>query len=161
MTKISVKKLEVGDKAPAFTLLDQNENKIKLSEFKGKKVFVYFYPRANTPGCTVQAKSLSESLKEISKFDVTVIGISPDMPDKLIKFDEKHSLNFTLLSDPDKKIALKYGVVAEKTMFGKKKIGIVRSSFLISEKGKIIKTWYKISPKDTVPKLIEELENNN
>lgn len=158
MEKVSKSKLESGAKAPAFTLLDQNDKKIKLSEFAEKKVFVYFYPRANTPGCTVQAKSLSESLKSISKHNVEVIGISPDMPDKLAKFDEKHALNFTLLSDPDKKVALKYGVVAEKTMFGKKKIGIVRSAFLISEKGKIEKTWYKISPKDTVPKLLEELE---
>lgn len=158
MTEISTKKLEVGAKAPAFTLLNQNEDKVQLSALQGKKVFIYFYPRANTSGCTIQAKSLSEALKKLAPYDLHIIGVSPDMPDKLAKFDDKHNLKFTLLSDPDKKVSLQYGVVAEKTLFGKTKIGIVRSSFLLSDKGIVLETWYKISPKDTVPKLLEKLK---
>jgi peroxiredoxin Q/BCP len=145
-----------GDRAPAFTLLDQTGEKVKLTECKGSKVLVYFYPKADTPGCTTQSVELSAIKDDI---DCTVIGISPDEPEKLRKFDDKYSLGFPLLSDPDHKVAEKYGAWGEKSMYGKKYMGIIRSAFLISETGKIIEAWPKISPKDTPKKLLKALQD--
>ncbi len=150
-------KLIAGAKAPAFNLKDQNGVSVKLSDSKGKKALVYFYPRASTPGCTVQACSLRDALSDLKKHNVVVFGLSPDLPEKLKKFEQKQNLNFSLLSDPEMKVADSYGVVGEKTMFGKKKIGVIRSAFLIDEKGEILNAWYKISPKDTVPEVLEFL----
>jgi len=144
-----------GDKAPAFTLLDQDGEKVKLTDQKGRKVLVYFYPKADTPGCTTQSCELSAIKGDV---DVQIIGISPDAPEKQKKFDEKHSLGFPLLSDPDHKVAEKYGAWGEKSMYGKKYMGIIRSAFLIDEKGKVLEAWPKISPKDTPKKLLQALQ---
>lgn len=150
--------LEAGAIAPAFSLKDQNDEMVESTAFAGKKLLVYFYPKASTPGCTVQACSVRDSLPEFSRLKLQVVAISPDQPDKLKKFAEKQALNFTLLSDPDKTVAQAYGVVGEKTMFGKKSIGIIRSSFLIDEKGKVLKAWYKVKPEQTVPLALEFLD---
>jgi thioredoxin-dependent peroxiredoxin len=147
--------LNPGDKAPPFTLLNQRGEKVKLADLKGRKVLVYFYPKADTPGCTTQSCGLRDVAPDIG--DTAVVGISPDQPDKLAKFDDKYGLGFTLLSDPDHEVADAYGVWGEKSMYGKKYMGIVRSAFLIDEKGKIAEAWYKISPKDTPKKLQQAL----
>ena len=144
-----------GDRAPAFNLANQAGDKVRLSSFKGRKVLVYFYPKADTPGCTTQACGLRDIAGEVD--DTVMVGISPDQPEKLAKFDEKHGLGFLLLSDPDHEVAEKYGVWGEKSMYGKKYMGIVRSAFLIDEKGKISHAWPKISPKDTPKNLLKAL----
>ena len=149
-------RLEVGKKAPAFNLNIQAGDKVKLSDFSGRKVLVFFYPKANTPGCTNQACGLRDVADQVG--DTVIIGISPDQPDKLESFDTKHSLGFPLLSDPDHAIADKFGVWGEKKLYGKAYMGIVRSAFLIDEKGKLEEVWYKISPKDTPKKLLAALK---
>ena len=147
--------LKPGDKAPAFTLLDQSGNKTKLSDYKGRKVLVYFYPKADTPGCTQQACGLRDAAGDIG--DTAVLGISPDAPPKQAKFDTKYSLGFPLLADEDHAVAEAYDVWGEKSMYGKKYFGIIRSAFLIDEKGKIAEAWYKVSPKDTTANLLKAL----
>ena len=149
-------RLNPGDRAPAFHLADQHGAKHRLSEFKGSRVMILFYPKANTPGCTTQACALRDIAGEIG--DTAIVGISPDEPDKLEKFDTKHSLGFTLLSDPDHEVAEKYAVWGEKKMYGKSYMGIIRSAFLIDEKGKVEQAWYKVSPKDTPKKLLAALD---
>ena len=148
-------KLEPGDRAPAFHLTDQHGNKHRLSEFKGSKVLLFFYPKANTGGCTNQACGLRDVADEIG--DTVILGISPDEPDKQLAWDEKHSFGFDLLSDPDHAVADKYAVWGEKSLYGKSYMGIIRSAFLIDEKGKVEQAWYKISPKDTPKKLLAAL----
>ena len=123
--------VSTGDRAPAFNLSDQQGNKIRLSSFKGRKVLVYFYPKADTPGCTTQACGLRDIAGDIG--DTVVLGISPDAPTKLAKFDEKYGLGFALLSDPDHTAAEAYGSWGEKSMYGKKYMGIIRSAFLVDE----------------------------
>jgi thioredoxin-dependent peroxiredoxin len=149
--------LKSGDKAPDFTLQDQNGKTIKLSDFKGRKLLVYFYPKAQTSGWTAQAQSVRDAQAELTNSALLVLGISPDSPDKQKKFEQKENLNFPLLSDTDHAVAKAYGVWGEKNMYGKKVEGIIRSSFLIDEKGKVLQAWYKISPADTVPKALEAL----
>jgi peroxiredoxin Q/BCP len=144
-----------GDRAPAFNLSDQRGEKVRLSSFKGRKVLVYFYPKADTPGCTTQSCGLRDIADDIG--DTVILGISPDLPPKLAKFDEKYGLGFTLLSDPEHVTAEAYGVWAEKSMYGKKYFGIVRSAFLIDEKGKVVEAWPKVSPKDTPKNLLRAL----
>lgn len=129
--------LKVGDKAPQFTLLDQHENSVSLNQFTGKKVLVYFYPKALTPGCTTQACGLRDSKSELDELNVVVLGISPDLPKKLAQFEEKKALNFTLLSDPEHQVAEAFGVWGEKKFMGKTYDGIHRISFLINEAGVI------------------------
>jgi peroxiredoxin Q/BCP len=148
-------KLSPGDRAPAFHLTDQHGDKHRLSEFKGSKVMLFFYPKANTGGCTNQACGLRDIVGDIG--DTVILGMSPDMPAKQSAWDEKYSLGFTLLSDPDHSVAERYGVWAEKKLYGKTYMGIVRSAFLIDEKGKLEQVWYKISPKDTPTKLLAAL----
>jgi peroxiredoxin Q/BCP len=148
--------LSPGDKAPAFTLQDQTGSKVKLSDFRGRKVLVFFYPKADTPGCTAQACGLRDVSGQIG--DTAVLGISPDPPKKQSKFDEKYGLGFPLLADEEHSVAEAYGVWAQKSMYGKKYMGIVRSAFLIDEKGKIAEAWYKVSPKDTSTNLLASLD---
>ena len=149
--------LSAGDKAPAFTLLDQRGEKVKLSDFKGKRVVVYFYPKADTPGCTTQSCELRDHRKDLTKLGASVIGISPDSPARQAKFDTKYKLGFPLLADEDHAVAEKWGVWGEKSMYGRKYQGIIRSAFVIDEKGKIAGAFYKVSPKDTVPKATSVL----
>jgi len=147
--------LAPGDKAPDFTLLDQDGNTVKLSSFKGRKVLVYFYPKADTPGCTTQACELRDARGDIG--DTVVLGISPDKPAKQKKFDDKYGLGFPLLADEDHAVAEAYDVWTEKSMYGRTYMGILRSAFLVDEKGKIAGAWYKVSPKDTARRLTESL----
>ena len=149
--------LKAGDPAPDFALDDQHEKTVKLSDFRGNKVILYFYPRADTPGCTTQACSLRDAREPLEVAGATVIGISPDKPQAQAKFDDKYGLGFTLLSDPDHAVADAYGAWGERSMYGKKYMGIVRSAFVIDEQGAIVEAFYKISPKDTVPKAVEAL----
>ncbi|MDZ7673595.1 MAG: thioredoxin-dependent thiol peroxidase [Acidimicrobiales bacterium] len=147
--------LSAGDRAPAFTLPDQNGDKVKLTDHKGQKVLVYFYPKADTPGCTTQSCELSAIKDDV---DVQILGISPDQPEKQKKFDDKYTLGFPLLSDSDHKVADKYGAWGTKKMYGREYEGIIRSAFLVGENGKLLEAWPKISPKDTPKKLLEKLE---
>ena len=147
--------LKPGDKAPAFTLLDQQGSKVKLSDFKGRKVLVYFYPKADTPGCTQQACGLRDARDDIG--DTVVLGISPDAPAKQKKFDDKYSLGFPLLSDPEHGVSEAYGVWGEKKNYGRTYLGIIRSAFLVDEKGKLAQVWFKVSPKDTPTNLLKAL----
>ncbi|MEA3055859.1 MAG: thioredoxin-dependent peroxiredoxin [Actinomycetota bacterium] len=139
--------LSTGDKAPAINLEDQSGKKVKLTDYKGRKVLVYFYPKADTPGCTQQSCGLRDIKDDIG--DVAILGISPDKPEKQAKFDTKYSLGFPLLADTEHTVAEAYGAWGEKSMYGKKYLGIIRSAFLVDEKGRIEQAWPKISPKDT------------
>jgi len=146
-----------GKRAPAFTLLDQNEDRVRLSALVGQRVLVYFYPRADTPGCTTQACGLRDIGDRIG--DTVIVGISPDKPSKLKKFDDKYGLGFTLVSDLDHAIAEQYGVWVEKKNYGKTYMGVQRSAFLVGTGGRIERAWPKISPKDTPTELLAALES--
>lgn len=148
--------LKPGDKAPSISLLDQNENKVSLKDFAKRKVLIYFYPKADTPGCTEQSCLLRDIRKTIGK--TAIIGISPDDSVKQLKFDKKFELGFTLLADTERVVAKAFKVWQKKSMYGREYMGIVRSAFLIDEKGKIEQAWYKISPKDTPKNLLKALD---
>lgn len=153
--------LEVGKKAPAFTLKNQDGEKVALSSFKGEWVVVYFYPKAMTPGCTVQACGITTAEKQYKKEGVPVLAISPDAPERLKKFEDKHDLKLQLLSDEDHKIAEKYGVWDLKKFMGKEFMGILRTTFIIGPDGKIAHTMDKVKTKshhDDVLELIKELK---
>ena len=147
--------LTAGRPAPKFTLTNQNDEEQKLAALRGRDVLVYFYPKADTPGCTQQACALRDIADQVG--DTVILGISPDKPAALAKFREKYSLNFDLLSDLDHSVAGAYDVWQEKKNYGKTYMGIVRSAFLIGADGKVRNAWYKISPKDTPTKLLEAL----
>jgi peroxiredoxin Q/BCP len=136
--------------------LDQHEKKFSLKKLSKRTVLVYFYPKADTPGCTQQSCGLRDIADQIGK--TVIVGISPDKPAKLLKFDEKYSLGFTLLSDDTNAVAKKYKVWKKKSMYGREYMGIERSAFLINGKGEIVHAWYKISPKDTPLRLLESLK---
>jgi peroxiredoxin Q/BCP len=150
-------KLTPGDTAPDFSLLDQAGNRISLSNYRGQKVLLYFYPKADTPGCTKQACSIRDSWADLKEKGVVPLGISADKPPAQQKFDAKYSLGFPLLSDTAHEAAEAYGVRGEKKLFGKPVMGIVRSSFLIDEEGQIVQAWYKVKPEETVPKALAAL----
>ncbi len=141
-------KLEEGKKAPAFSGVDQNGNKISLADFKGKKLALYFYPKDDTPGCTSQACSIRDGFKSLTKKGIEVVGVSPDDKQSHTKFVTKYDLPFRIIADTDKKILEKYGVWAEKSMYGKKYMGVVRTTFLIDEKGVIAKVIEKPKVKE-------------
>ncbi len=153
--------LEVGDKAPAFKLdgIDASGDEVTLSlnALKGGKVVLYFYPRDSTPGCTTEACDLRDNMARLNKEGVTVIGVSPDSVSSHIKFREKQGLNFTLLSDPERSVAEAYGAYGEKVLYGKKSMGIIRSTFVIDEKGKITALWRKVKVKGHVDAVLEAL----
>jgi peroxiredoxin Q/BCP len=151
-------RLEPGDKAPAFALLDDTGKTVKLSDFKGKSVLLYAYPAAMTPGCTKQACDFRDNLKAFAKHDLAIIGISPDKPEKLAKFREHDDLTFTLLSDPDKTVLASYGAFGEKMMYGKTVTGVIRSTFVIDPKGKIEHAFYNVKATGHVAKLMRDLE---
>lgn len=151
-------RLEPGDKAPAFALLDDTGKTVKLSDFKGKSVLLYAYPAAMTPGCTKQACDFRDNLKAFAKHGLVVIGISPDKPEKLAKFREHDDLTFTLLSDPDRSVLASYGAFGEKMMYGKTVTGVIRSTFVIDPKGKIEHAFYNVKATGHVAKLMRDLE---
>lgn len=146
-------KLTPGEPAPDFTLSAQDGSQISLQDWRGRKVLLFFYPKAMTPGCTKQACSVNDARAELAALGVVPVGISPDPPGQQKKFAAKYGLEYPLLADPDHKVAEAYGVWGEKSMYGKKYEGIIRSAFLIAEDGKILQSFYKISPEDTVPKV--------
>jgi peroxiredoxin Q/BCP len=150
--------LRVGDKAPVFALRDQSDAVHKLADHKGRKLLVYFYPKADTPGCTVQSCSVRDARRDLGRRGVDAVGISPDKPSAQQKFDTKYRLGFPLLADEDHAVAEAYGVWAEKSMYGRKYMGILRSAFLVDEQGKIAGAWYGVSPKDTVPGALAALD---
>ncbi|MDH3528130.1 MAG: thioredoxin-dependent thiol peroxidase [Acidobacteriota bacterium] len=136
--------LKEGDKAPSFNAKDQDGNKVKLSDYKGKRVALYFYPRDMTPGCTKQACSLRDGFSELTKNNIVVLGVSTDDEKSHQKFIGKHDLPFTLIADIDHAVAEKYGVWVEKNMYGKKYMGIKRTTFLVNEEGKIATIMNKV-----------------
>ena len=147
--------LTAGRPAPEFTLTNQKDAEQSLAALRGNPVLVYFYPRADTPGCTQQACGLRDIAEQVG--DTVILGVSPDKPAALARFRDKYSLNFDLLSDIDHSVAEAYGVWKEKKNYGKTYMGIERSAFLISADGSIRNAWYKISPKDTPTRLLEAL----
>jgi peroxiredoxin Q/BCP len=149
--------LQAGDPAPPFQLLDQHEVSHSLEQYRGRPVFVYFYPKASTPGCTQQACHLRDLSGDIG--DAVVLGISPDSPRRLANFDEKHSLGFTLLSDPDHEVAESYGAWGEKKNYGKVYMGIIRSAVLVDADGNVAQTWPTLSPKATPDAIVGGLES--
>ncbi len=149
--------LQPGDAAPDLALEDQSGNTVRLSDFTGRRVLVYFYPKADTPGCTTQSCSVRDHRQDLAGLDVEVLGISPDRPDEQAAFDHKYSLGFPLLSDPDHAVAEAWGTWGEKTAYGKTTMGIVRSSFLVGPDGRIERAWYRVKPEDTVPKALGAL----
>ncbi|AYJ50396.1 thioredoxin-dependent thiol peroxidase [Rhodococcus sp. P1Y] len=150
-------KLEAGDTAPAFTLPDADGNDVSLSDYKGKKVIVYFYPAASTPGCTKQACDFRDSLAELNGEGLDVIGISPDKPAKLAKFRDKEGLNFPLLSDEEKTTLRAWSAFGEKKNYGKVYEGVIRSTFLVDEEGKIEVAQYNVRATGHVAKLRRDL----
>ena len=154
-----MKTLAAGKKAPAFSLPDQNGHVVKLKDFAGKKVLVYFYPKAMTPGCTVQACSLRDSQQPLKDHDVVVLGISTDPVAKLKKFEEKHQLNFLLLSDENHAVAEKFGVWGPKKFMGREFDGLHRISFLIDEQGKVEHVFDDFKTKDHHEVVLAYLES--
>lgn len=141
-------KLKQGEEAPGFSLPDQSGETVSLSSYRGQKVLVYFYPRADTPGCTKQACSVRDNAPKLTQAGIVTVGISPDKPEDQGKFDLKYSLGFKLLSDPDHIVAAAYGAWGE---------GIIRSSFLIDEQGKVVEAWYKVKPEATVSQALDQV----
>ena len=152
--------LKAGDKAPAFSLQDQSGKTFSLAHFKGQKLLIYFYPKANTPGCTIQSCNVRDARPTLANKGVAVVGVSPDKPTAQQKFDEKYGLGFPLLADTEHAMAEAYGVWGEKSIYGNKYLGIIRSSFLVDEKGKIAGAWYKVSPGDTGPEAMAALKKS-
>ena len=148
--------LTAGRSAPEFSLTNQKDQPQELAALRGRTVLVYFYPRADTPGCTQQACGLRDIAGKVG--ETVILGISPDKPAALARFATKYDLNFDLLSDPDHSVAEAYGVWKEKKNYGKTYMGIERSAFLIGADGKVRNAWYKISPKDTPTRLLEALD---
>ena len=140
--------LEAGQNAPAFTLQNQDGGKVKLSDFRGRTVVLYFYPKADTPGCTTQACGVRDNADAYAEHDVVVLGVSPDPVERVKKFHGGQSLNFTLLADPDHAVCDKYGTWVEKSMYGKKYMGAARATFIIDAKGKITHVFPKVQPKE-------------
>lgn len=153
--------LETGDRAPEFTLSGVdgagNEKEFSLKEFTGKKVVLYFYPKDNTPGCTTEACDFRDNMNRLVSAGFNVIGVSPDSIKSHLKFQKDHGLVFTLLSDPDKSVASIYGAYGEKVMYGKKTMGIIRSTFLIGEDGLIKKIWRNVKAKGHVDSVLKSI----
>ncbi len=149
---------ELGQPAPDFTTLNQREEEVSLSDLKGKKVVLYFYPKAMTPGCTVQACGLRDTQKELEDRNVVVLGLSPDAPKRLQKFIDRDELNFDLLSDEDHAIAEKYGVWAMKKFMGREFMGVHRITFIINEDGKLVHIMEKVKTKTHHDDLIAALD---
>ena len=153
--------LNIGNIAPLFTLPDEKNNNISLSDYKGKYIVLYFYPKDNTPGCTTEACDFSINISDFQNLNAVIIGISPDSPESHKKFIEKYSLKVILLSDPDLKILEKYDVWQVKKMYGKEYMGVLRSTFIINPEGKIDALWYGVSVKNHIKEVQEKLKDLN
>ncbi len=151
--------LKQGDKAPEFTLLSDTSEQVSLADFRGRKLVIYFYPKAGTSGCTKQACSIRDLYPRIKVNDIAVIGISPDSPKALAKFRADHDLPFVLLSDPDHQVAEAYGAWGTKTMYGRESEGIIRSHFAVDQEGVILEAKYKVKPEETAA-LAEGLQQS-
>ena len=149
---------EIGESAPDFELLNSEKQPVKLSDYEGKRVILFFYPRAGTSGCTTQACGLRDNYPKFEAANATVIGVSPDDPAALAKWIEKEKLPYTLLSDPDYEVAELYGVWGEKSMYGRKFMGIIRSHFVINEEGKFEDVQFKVSPKNSITRAVNVIE---
>ena len=158
VTMTEQKRLEIGDQAPAFTLPNDSGETTSLSDYQGKRVLVYFYPRANTPGCTTEACDFRDSLTQLNDLGIEVVGISPDTVDKLVAFREKNNLTFPLLADPDKNVLKEWGAFGEKKNYGKIVEGVIRSTFLVSTDGTIELALYNVRATGHVARVIRELE---
>ena len=143
-----------GDPAPSFELLEQHGKTVRLEDYRGRKLLVYFYPEADTPGCTTQSCDLRDHRQDLASLGLDVVGISPDAPPKQLAFDEKYGLGFPLLADEDHAVADAYGVWVQKEYQGRTYWGILRSSFLVDEEGRIGKAWSPVTPEDTVPNAL-------
>lgn len=152
--------LTAGQPAPDFSLPNQHGNTVKLAKMRGTWVVIYFYPKAMTPGCTTQACKLRDGRQEIEKHGFTVLGISPDSPERLTKFAAQEGLDFTLLGDPDHKVAEAYGTWQQKTNYGKTYMGMTRSTFIVDPQGIIRKVWAKVDPKTHLDNILKWLETN-
>jgi peroxiredoxin Q/BCP len=152
-------KLEAGSTAPAFTLPDQDGKPVKLSDFKGQQVIVYFYPADDTPGCTKEACQFNDEFAAFTKLGVLVFGVSPDGAEKHVAFKKKYGLNFPLLSDPEKTVMTKYGAYGEKMMYGKKVTGVIRSTFVIGPTGTIEHAFYGVRADGHAAKVLATLTN--
>lgn len=150
-------RLNVGDTAPAFALADDAGNTVSLPDYAGQRVLVYFYPRANTPGCTKEACDFRDSLEQLNDLNISVVGISPDKPEALAKFRADHELNFPLLSDPDKSVMTAYGAFGEKKNYGKVVQGVIRSTFLVEPDGTIGQTHYNVKATGHVARVMKGL----
>ncbi|MDR7670915.1 thioredoxin-dependent thiol peroxidase [Bacillus altitudinis] len=150
--------IEVGQQVPDIELLGDNGEKVKLSDFKGKHIVLYFYPKDMTPGCTTEACDFRDHHQSFAELDAVIIGVSPDGQDKHQKFKEKHDLPFLLLVDDEQKLSEAFGVWKLKKNFGKEYMGIERSTFLINKEGKLVKEWRKVKVKDHVEEALEELK---
>ena len=148
-------RLEAGDAAPGFTLPDQDENPVSLADYAGSPVVVYFYPADDTPGCTKEACQFNDSLRAFQRARVAVVGISPDGATKHTRFREKYGLRFPLLSDPDHTAMSAYGAWGEKTLYGKKTVGTIRSTFLVGADGKVERAWYNVRADGHPAKVLE------
>ena len=149
--------MKPGDPAPPFALLDQHGNTVRLEDYRGRKVLVYFYPEADTPGCTKQSCDLRDHRRDLTGIGADVVGISPDLPDKQLAFDTKYELGFPLLSDLDHSTIEAWGAWGEKVRGGRTSIGLIRSSFLVDEDGRIEGVWSPVKPEDTVPNALAAL----
>ncbi len=150
-------RLQPGDVAPEFTLPDADGNPVSLSSFRGRRVIVYFYPAAMTPGCTKEAVGFRDNLANLDESGVTVLGISPDEPAKLARFRDRDSLTFPLLADPETKVLQAYSAYGEKKLYGKTMIGVIRSTFIVDAEGKIEKAFYNVKATGHVERLLKEL----
>jgi peroxiredoxin Q/BCP len=153
-----MEQLAPGDEAPDFELRNQDSETVRLSDFRGQKVLLYFYPAADTPGCTKQSCDLSDHRADLGSLGVAVVGVSPDEPATNKKFDDKYGLGFPLLSDPDFAVTKAFGAWGTKKSYGREFLGLLRSSFLIDEDGRIANTWYRVKAPDTYPKAFEALQ---
>lgn len=158
VTMTEQKRLEIGDQAPAFTLPNDSGETTSLADYQGKRVLVYFYPRANTPGCTTEACDFRDSLTQLNDLGIEVVGISPDTVDKLVAFREKNNLTFPLLADPDKNVLKEWGAFGEKKNYGKIVEGVIRSTFLVGADGTIELALYNVRATGHVARVIRELE---
>jgi peroxiredoxin Q/BCP len=154
---VSDVRLKPGDEAPDFSLPDADGKEVSLSSLRGQQVIVYFYPAAMTPGCTKEACDFRDSIQSLAASGVTVLGISPDAPAKLAKFRDRDNLNFPLLSDPDYAVEKAYGAYGEKMLYGKTRVGVIRSTFVVDPDGKIARAYYNVKATGHVARLRQDL----